>query len=231
MLRVGDLTESAAQWDKKREGSDGGHGRRLDHGLPLVVPLDSDAGRLAGGLAVRQSNVRPYAVVVDAEPRQYDRVLLLEAANDFLAVPDGVAVEGLHLVVVRVSGHVDVPDVLGVLVEGVLGRILLLVGMAEVSAPVQYQPPGDLARKLLCCLEYGATSSLPLCPATIFASQNRVSESLISIPAALWGRRSLFMVGRWNSCPFWISEWFSFSTYPSARPQFSDFKKIMPCGI
>ena len=43
--------------DEKREGSDGGLGLgcRLYDGLPLVGALDSDAGRLAEVLAVRQS--------------------------------------------------------------------------------------------------------------------------------------------------------------------------------
>ena len=66
VLRVGDLTESAAQWNEKRRGTDGSLGRRPDHGLPLVGALYMDACRLAVGLAVRQSKVRADMVVVRA---------------------------------------------------------------------------------------------------------------------------------------------------------------------
>ena len=69
-LRVGDLTESAAQWSEKRNGSGGGLGlgRRLDHGLPLVGALDFDAGRLAWGLAV-QPLVCPDAAVAGPQAK------------------------------------------------------------------------------------------------------------------------------------------------------------------
>ena len=82
--------------------------------------------------------------MVQAQVGQDHRVFPLKTPDDILAVAYRVAVEGFHLVVVRVACHVDMPDVLGVLVEGVLGRILLLVGVSEVGRLVRDELLGDL---------------------------------------------------------------------------------------
>lgn len=76
---------------------------RLNHHAPPALTLDMYARSLTGSLAVRQSQMGPYVVVVYLDPCQYGRVLLLEAPDNLLAVPDGDAVEGLHLVVVQVA--------------------------------------------------------------------------------------------------------------------------------
>ena len=73
-------------WMKKRSGGSLGLGRRLNHCLPFVIPLDSDARRLAGCLPV-QPQMWPYVVVVGPEAGQDRRVVLLESANDLLTMP------------------------------------------------------------------------------------------------------------------------------------------------
>lgn len=78
-----------------------------------------------------------HEVVIETQAGEDRRILLLEAACRVLPQPDGVPVEGFHLVVVRAAHHVDVLDVLGVLVEEVLGRVLFLVRIVEVGGSRQ----------------------------------------------------------------------------------------------
>ena len=100
---------------------------------------------LIGSHVTRQTPMLEDNVIVQSEAGQDHRILPLEAAGRLLPQPNGVAVERLHLVVVRVACHVDVSDVLGILVEEVLGGVLLFVGVPEVCGAVRDWPPWDLS--------------------------------------------------------------------------------------
>ena len=66
-----------------------------------------DTCRLTGSHVARQTLMLADVVVVDPEASQDRRVVRLEPAYYLLAVPYCIAVERLHLVVVRVAYHVD----------------------------------------------------------------------------------------------------------------------------